>query len=234
MILEAPTDEGRMDVASEIVRCAKNGDKNGDIALQNLAELYKNHFIRVFYSSECRTPARSHPSFDIEGCVNAQQAASSNHAKSKHLRSYAAAASVAMLERFGGIDSIKELDGSNLHRLENALTLSADIHSWFSDMRIWLERRPEDPPNTYRPASTKPHVYLVGIPDIVSFSTPDPQRLPLPDPRYLATHAACARVAHMSGAAEDIHKVLRDIEETDVLPSDGPSDVLYHALARLL
>lgn len=67
---------------------------------------------------------------------------------------------------------------------------------------------------------------------MVTFSTPDPERLPLPDPRYLALHAACARVAHMSGAAEYIDRIFREMEETGVLANDGGSDALYHALVR--
>lgn len=58
--------------------------------------------------------------------------------------------------------------------------------------------------------------------------------LPVPDPQYLALHAACARVAHLSGAGEYIDKVLREIEETTVLANDGGSKVLYHALVRRL
>jgi hypothetical protein len=56
--------------------------------------------------------------------------------------------------------------------------------------------------------------------------------IPLPDPRYLALPAACASVAHLSGAGEYIDKVLRDIERIGVLANDGPSDALYHALVR--
>jgi hypothetical protein len=41
MILEAPTDEGRTELATEIVRCV------GDEDLQKLAEIYKNHLLRV-------------------------------------------------------------------------------------------------------------------------------------------------------------------------------------------
>ena len=40
MLVEAPSDAGRDNIASEIIRCAN------DEALQTLAELYKNHFIR--------------------------------------------------------------------------------------------------------------------------------------------------------------------------------------------
>lgn len=56
--------------------------------------------------------------------------------------------------------------------------------------------------------------------------------VPLPDPRYLALHAACAKIAHKSGAAETIDLLLRDYEELLVLSPDGSSSkVLEQALA---
>jgi len=52
----------------------------------------------------------------------------------------------------------------------------------------------------------------------------------MPDSRYLALHAACARVAHYSGVGDYIEMILSDIEEMDVLADDGNSEALYHAL----
>ena len=90
----------------------------------------------------------------------------------------------------------------------------------------------QDPVNYYRPAATKPYL-LRGIPAQVQLTTPDPNIYPLPDPRYLALHAACARVAHLSGVTEYIKRVVRDMEDTKVLANNGGSgDVLYHALMR--
>lgn len=48
--------------------------------------------------------------------------------------------------------------------------------------------------------------------------------------RYLFLHAACAKVAHYSGVGGYIEKILRGIEEMDVLADDGGSNALYHAL----
>lgn len=39
----------------------------------------------------------------------------------------------------------------------------------------------------------------------------------------LAIHAACVKVAHLSGAAEHIENVLRRLEDTRVLAEDGGS-----------
>lgn len=67
----------------------------------------------------------------------------------------------------------------------------------------------------------------------VDFTTSDPVKRPLPDPRYLELHAACARVAHLSGAAEYIDQILREEEVTKVLAFDGgSSDLLNHILTH--
>ena len=50
-------------------------------------------------------------------------------------------------------------------------------------------------------------------------------------PKLLGLHAACARVAHMSGAAEALDEVERDVENTKVLALDGSS---AHLLDYLL
>jgi len=74
------------------------------------------------------------------------------------------------------------------------------------------------------------NIHTIGLPDTVTFTTTDP-RLSLPDPRYLRVHAACAKVANLSGAGECIDKIIRDLEDIRVLAADGSSaDVLNYAL----
>ena len=73
---------------------------------------------------------------------------------------------------------------------------------------------------------------LVGLPETVTFTTQD--NAPLPDPHFLALHAACAKVAHLSGAGEYIYGVDRDIDTTPVLSKDGSSSrVLIEAMTRI-
>jgi hypothetical protein len=74
--------------------------------------------------------------------------------------------------------------------------------------------------------------FIVGAPAVVTFVAQ--AGLPLPDPRYLALHAACARVAHLSGAAEYIETFDRDMETTLVLAKDGSSaKLLAEALSSI-
>ncbi|KAG5722831.1 hypothetical protein E4T56_gene3973, partial [Termitomyces sp. T112] len=47
------------------------------------------------------------------------------------------------------------------------------------------------------------------------------KQLKLPDPVLIAIRAACARVANLSGAAEQIDRILRDKEDMPVLANDG-------------
>jgi hypothetical protein len=78
----------------------------------------------------------------------------------------------------------------------------------------------------------------------VTFSVPDDvireceakgKQIPaLPHPDLIALHAACARVAYMSGAAEYFDMLERDAEETTVLASDGSSTSLLHGLLNLV
>jgi hypothetical protein len=70
------------------------------------------------------------------------------------------------------------------------------------------------------------------LPSTVTFATTD-SRISLPDPRYLRVHAACAKVAHLSGAGECIDRIIRDLEDTQVLAANGSSaEVLNYALTH--
>jgi hypothetical protein len=75
-------------------------------------------------------------------------------------------------------------------------------------------------------------IISLGLPQTVTFTARN--NLPLPDPRYLALHAACANVAHLSGAGEYIDSVDRDIDAIRVLVKDGSSNmVLAKAMTRI-
>jgi hypothetical protein len=74
--------------------------------------------------------------------------------------------------------------------------------------------------------------FLALLPQkVVAFRTPCEATLPLPDPRLLALHAVCAKVSHMSGAAEAMDRFDREAEDIGVLTEDGASfPLLYERL----
>ncbi|KDQ52299.1 hypothetical protein JAAARDRAFT_198467 [Jaapia argillacea MUCL 33604] len=130
----------------------------------------------------------------------------------------------AVLGGFGKVDvQNDQLNEEGIHRLPNVMTMSHDAHCYFDGLELWLE---EIDTNRYLVRVTDPD-YLVGLginannPQI-QLTTTDVD-LPLPDPHLLRLHAACAKVAHLSGAGQIVDAILRDIEELEVLAYDGGS-----------
>ncbi|KAH7906958.1 hypothetical protein BJ138DRAFT_1161323 [Hygrophoropsis aurantiaca] len=137
----------------------------------------------------------------------------------------------AVLQRFGLEYLMDELNGDKIHRLENIITLRPDLHSLFDTLDLWLE---EDQSTANRYKICFSTGMRLGFPVFVTFTTPDPEHLPLPSPDLLLLHAVCARVAHLFGAGEYVDEILKDLEETRVLSPTGESaELLFHALAPL-
>ena len=50
------------------------------------------------------------------------------------------AASVwAVMERFGQVLGVDELNGADIHRMENVMTMDMTLHTLFDALGIWLE-----------------------------------------------------------------------------------------------
>ena len=72
---------------------------------------------------------------------------------------------------------------------------------------------------------------FIQVPKKVTFTSSDPTILSVPSSELLALHAACAKVAHLSGVGEQIDKFDRDLDDLNVLAFDGSSSsILAHAL----
>ena len=68
-------------------------------------------------------------------------------------------------------------------------------------------------------------------PDCAAFCKENGAALPeLPSRDLIVLRAACARVAHMSGAAEQIDQICRDEEDTTVMACDGSTGDLLSSL----
>ncbi|KAG9026895.1 hypothetical protein FRB95_008348 [Tulasnella sp. JGI-2019a] len=124
-----------------------------------------------------------------------------------------------------------QLNERDIHHVDNIMTLDMTVHTLFDQLILWFE--PEgDIPNQYRVCLKREINLGLPNPPVVTFTSSDP-RIPLPNARFLKLHAACVKVANLSGASEYIESMLRDVEEIEVLASDGTSaDVLEFALAR--
>ena len=45
----------------------------------------------------------------------------------------------AIINGFGGADVLAELDGTNIHRLSNGLTMMQELHTMFDNLWVWFE-----------------------------------------------------------------------------------------------
>ncbi|KJA16259.1 hypothetical protein HYPSUDRAFT_147992, partial [Hypholoma sublateritium FD-334 SS-4] len=137
----------------------------------------------------------------------------------------------AVMHRFGHDELPEALNGTKVHRLENVMTLVPGFHYSFDQLQVWFVATVQK--NKYKLEAANAFT-LRGYPECVTFTTPDQAKFPVPSPIYLAIHAACAKVAHLSGAAECIDKFYRDMGESMTLASDGTSaTMLEHAIFEL-
>ncbi|KAJ8468723.1 hypothetical protein ONZ45_g17144 [Pleurotus djamor] len=116
-----------------------------------------------------------------------------------------------MLHYFGGSDVYDELAGNLIHTPSNLLTLGTAQHALFDSFRLWFEPTYIDgkqqweichPPGreSLRARGADGLVYFTSFSDKPLDGHPQ-MIIPAPNSRYLGLHAACCRVAWMSGAA---------------------------------
>ncbi|KAK0447046.1 hypothetical protein EV421DRAFT_1928441, partial [Armillaria borealis] len=135
-----------------------------------------------------------------------------------------------VLNRFAGVDVKQELDEVDIHNLSNVMTMCNTEHAAFNNLMIRFEATGQ--PNEYK-VCARHALYINQCPPKITFTTTDPANYPVPSPRYLAIHAACALVSHLSGTGEYIDKMEREREFTTVLASDGGSAPLLERLLSL-
>ncbi|EPE09763.1 hypothetical protein F503_07539 [Ophiostoma piceae UAMH 11346] len=137
-------------------------------------------------------------------------------------------AALSILNMFdrGVVDLINGID---IDRPRNALTLTPLMHGLFGAFKIYLEAV-DGQYNTYRIKSflEAPHSRVFNLPITRTLYVTENRTIDPPSPRFLAVHCAIAHILHLSGAGDYIDYILRDMEEHPVR-ADGTS-----ALGRLV
>ncbi|KAF9067886.1 hypothetical protein BDP27DRAFT_1328211 [Rhodocollybia butyracea] len=133
-----------------------------------------------------------------------------------------ASAAATIIERYAGISIVQELNGSKIHRAENSFVSSNNVHQLFDSLHVAITPKGANQPNTYQVHTFPPDRHEgFGVPTEITLTDHSNGLVPMPNPRYFELHCICAKVMHLSGAAEVIDKLLRDLEEIDVLAVDG-------------
>jgi len=126
---------------------------------------------------------------------------------------------------------IRLIKGCDIDRAYNAITLTRELHGRFGDLDVHLDHAPCSGPHTYVIRETKPSRFPDPLLPVTRtlFTA---QSIDLPSQRLLSLHRACAFVMHLSGAAEYVNRILRDMDEGQV-KSDGTTDIATLVKLRL-
>ncbi|KIP05750.1 hypothetical protein PHLGIDRAFT_128669 [Phlebiopsis gigantea 11061_1 CR5-6] len=145
-------------------------------------------------------------------------------------KTHETSAMYSLLKAFGYPHCFYELNGANIHRLQNILTLEKNMHEHFDTLNLWFEPVGNEDSYQYQTCLANPLFGLsvdkneYGHGCIVKLGPND--NLPAPSREYLALHAACCRVAHASGAAGYLDESDRRFEEVHMITSSDDLDAL--------
>ncbi|TFK45592.1 hypothetical protein OE88DRAFT_1115211 [Heliocybe sulcata] len=127
------------------------------------------------------------------------------------------------------------LGTEQLNTSRNAIFMTLSYQSLLGRFKAYFDGSPfPEEPNKYVVRSTD-NARLPGVPGSSTVCTFEScGNIQVPSPEYLAIHAAFAKVLHACGAAQQVDKVFNDMEENQVLSSDGGSDIGLYLSSRLI
>ncbi|KAH9919692.1 uncharacterized protein B0H18DRAFT_1026718 [Fomitopsis serialis] len=147
----------------------------------------------------------------------------------------------AIIERFGGFSSRDILSDNVLNSPLNAFTAATAPHEEYDKLDLWLTAV-DDGQGGIIPDTYDVQYYWgerlrssVGIKQRITFKTATVGNttIPPPHPRLITLHAACAMIAHMSGAAEHLKECFRDTDMISVMTEPNAAYELTRALKTL-
>jgi hypothetical protein len=120
------------------------------------------------------------------------------------------------------------IEGTEIDRPRNAVTLTHNIHRWFGNFDIYFEPVPDSPPHTYRIETfLRPRAVRGVLPVTRTLYLTDSRSIDPPLPRLLAIHRAIAHILHLSAAGRYIDRILDDMEGArgQGVQADGSTDL---------
>ncbi|KAL7790454.1 hypothetical protein V8C37DRAFT_384464 [Trichoderma ceciliae] len=104
------------------------------------------------------------------------------------------------------------INGVEIDRPRNALTLSLDFHLDFGRFEVYFTAD-NALPHTYRIETFLPAEFHPALPITRTLYLTEDGNIEPPSPRLLAVHRAIAHILHFSAAGEYIGKILQSMEE---------------------
>lgn len=125
------------------------------------------------------------------------------------------------------------IEGNDIDRTRNAITLTMEFHQLFGHFEVYFEPHGSQP-HTYRIDSVREDFMRPSILPITNrtlFLT-DTRTIDPPSPRLLAIHAAIAHILYLSAAGHYIDRILEDLDQGEVL-ADGSTPLGHFANLRM-
>lgn len=119
------------------------------------------------------------------------------------------------------------IEGSDIDRPRNALTLTRRFHFLFGEFKVFFEPVSDSQAHTYR-IHTFVSRYLLRDPALPLTRTlylSENRTIDPPSSQLLALHCAIAHILHLSAAGEYIDKLLREMEGQGVCAADGSTEL---------
>ncbi|KAM3552373.1 hypothetical protein MY1884_007233 [Beauveria asiatica] len=108
-------------------------------------------------------------------------------------------------------DVVHFIEGPDIDRPRNAMTLTHNLHQDFGDFQIYFE--PEAQANTYRINTFLPAAIHNFLPVTRELFLTEDRTIEPPSPRFLAIHRAIAHILHLSAAGAFIDTILDDFDQ---------------------
>ncbi|KAK6371741.1 hypothetical protein LTS17_008564 [Exophiala oligosperma] len=124
------------------------------------------------------------------------------------------------------------IEGVNIDRPRNAITLTHDFHDLFGRFEAYFEATGNEQ-HTYRIDSTDTGIGRHPLfPVTRTLFLTDTRTIDPPSPRLLAIHAAIAKILHMSAAGSYIDSILYDLDKGGI-SVDGSTPLGHFTALRI-
>lgn len=124
------------------------------------------------------------------------------------------------------------IEGSDIDRPRNAVTLTQQHHTSFGCFDIFFEPVPGQGAHTYQIRSFLPPLFMQDLPVVRTLFLTERRTIEPPSSRFLALHRAIVHILHLSGAGDYIEKILRDMKWKDTR-EDGSTELGHLVALRL-
>lgn len=121
-------------------------------------------------------------------------------------------------------DAAHLINGVDVDRPRNALTLRHYLHQDFGRFEIYFTPSGDGPPNTYRIETFLPAQFHPDLPVTRTLYTTEDHTIEPPSARLLAIHRAIAYILHLSAAGQYIDRILWSAEE-QIARCDGSTQL---------